>query len=158
MQGLNNLVRAGKVLYLGVSVSCIGILFQPPATHLAFARTGHAGVGCLRMQPLCQGERPFSLCDLPRTLERCVSCLFGLPLVERRAEAETDRLARPNRSRDLEREILPMCRAHGMAIAPWNAIGGGKFQSKKVRGLVVAVSPSAPNALFAGLGSSKGRW
>ncbi|KAI7301951.1 putative aryl-alcohol dehydrogenase, partial [Hortaea werneckii] len=32
--------------------------------------------------------------------------------------------------RDMEREILPMCRHFGMAIAPWDAIGGGKFQSK----------------------------
>lgn len=33
--------------------------------------------------------------------------------------------------RDMEREIIPMCRHFGMAIAPWDAIGGGKFQSKK---------------------------
>jgi len=33
--------------------------------------------------------------------------------------------------RDLETEIVPMCRHFGMAIAPWDAIGGGKFQSKK---------------------------
>lgn len=32
--------------------------------------------------------------------------------------------------RDMEREIIPMCRHFGMAIAPWDAIGGGKFQSK----------------------------
>ncbi|QIX00904.1 hypothetical protein AMS68_006421 [Peltaster fructicola] len=32
--------------------------------------------------------------------------------------------------RDLEREIIPMCRHFGMAIAPWDAIGGGKFQTK----------------------------
>ena len=25
--------------------------------------------------------------------------------------------------RDLEREILPMCRAEGMAIAPWGVLG-----------------------------------
>ncbi|KAF2723356.1 Aldo/keto reductase [Polychaeton citri CBS 116435] len=33
--------------------------------------------------------------------------------------------------RDVEREILPMARHWGMAIAPWDAIGGGKFQTKK---------------------------
>ncbi|OJJ02650.1 hypothetical protein ASPVEDRAFT_42154 [Aspergillus versicolor CBS 583.65] len=33
--------------------------------------------------------------------------------------------------RDLEREILPMARHFGMAIAPWDSIGGGKFQSKR---------------------------
>lgn len=31
----------------------------------------------------------------------------------------------------MEREIVPMTRHFGMAIAPWDAIGGGKFQSKK---------------------------
>jgi len=33
--------------------------------------------------------------------------------------------------RDMEREIIPMARHFGMAIAPWDAIGGGKFQTKK---------------------------
>ena len=28
--------------------------------------------------------------------------------------------------RDMEREIIPMARHFGMAIAPWDAIGGGK--------------------------------
>lgn len=32
--------------------------------------------------------------------------------------------------RDFEREILPMARHYGMALAPWDAIGGGKFQTK----------------------------
>ncbi|EXJ85160.1 aryl-alcohol dehydrogenase AAD14 [Capronia epimyces CBS 606.96] len=33
--------------------------------------------------------------------------------------------------RDFERDIIPMARHFGMAICPWDAIGGGKFQSKK---------------------------
>lgn len=33
--------------------------------------------------------------------------------------------------RDMEREIIPMVRHFGMALAPWDALGGGKFQSKK---------------------------
>ncbi|KAF7558894.1 hypothetical protein G7046_g5254 [Stylonectria norvegica] len=33
--------------------------------------------------------------------------------------------------RDMEREIIPMARRFGMAIAPWDALGGGKFQTKK---------------------------
>ena len=32
--------------------------------------------------------------------------------------------------RDLEREILPMCQAEGMAIAPWKALGGGDFKTE----------------------------
>ena len=33
-------------------------------------------------------------------------------------------------SRDSERDILPMARHFGMALAPWDAIGGGRLQSK----------------------------
>ena len=33
--------------------------------------------------------------------------------------------------RDLERDVIPMARHFGMAIAPWDVVGGGKFQSKK---------------------------
>ncbi|KAK3365739.1 aldo/keto reductase [Lasiosphaeria ovina] len=32
--------------------------------------------------------------------------------------------------RDFEREILPMARTFGMALAPWDVLGSGKFQSK----------------------------
>ncbi|KAH9834858.1 arylalcohol dehydrogenase [Rhodofomes roseus] len=31
--------------------------------------------------------------------------------------------------RDIEREIIPMCRAQGMAIAPWNVLGGGRIRT-----------------------------
>lgn len=33
--------------------------------------------------------------------------------------------------RDMEREIIPMTRHFGMALAPWDVLGGGKFQSAK---------------------------
>lgn len=33
--------------------------------------------------------------------------------------------------REFERDIIPMARYFGMALAPWNVIGGGKFQTKK---------------------------
>ncbi len=33
--------------------------------------------------------------------------------------------------RDMERDIIPMARHFGMAIAPWDVLGGGKFQSRK---------------------------
>lgn len=32
--------------------------------------------------------------------------------------------------RDFEREILPMARHYGMALAPWSVLGGGRFKSK----------------------------
>ncbi|KAJ7641964.1 Aldo/keto reductase [Roridomyces roridus] len=31
--------------------------------------------------------------------------------------------------RDFEREIIPMARAEGLALAPWNVVGGGKFRT-----------------------------
>ncbi|KKP01895.1 aryl-alcohol dehydrogenase [Trichoderma harzianum] len=33
--------------------------------------------------------------------------------------------------RNFEREIIPMARQYGMALAPWDVLGGGKFQTKK---------------------------
>jgi len=33
--------------------------------------------------------------------------------------------------RDFERDIIPMARHFGMALAPWDVLGSGKFQSKK---------------------------
>ncbi|KAK9453382.1 hypothetical protein V1511DRAFT_505557 [Dipodascopsis uninucleata] len=35
--------------------------------------------------------------------------------------------------RDMEREIVPMCRDQGMGIAPWAPLGGGKFKSAEAR-------------------------
>jgi aryl-alcohol dehydrogenase-like predicted oxidoreductase len=35
--------------------------------------------------------------------------------------------------RDLEREIIPMCRAEGMAVAAWGALGSGKFKTEEQR-------------------------
>ncbi|KAJ7642206.1 Aldo/keto reductase [Roridomyces roridus] len=31
--------------------------------------------------------------------------------------------------RSFEREIIPMARAHGLALAPWNVVGGGRFRT-----------------------------
>ncbi|KAL4864069.1 hypothetical protein BDV12DRAFT_176656 [Aspergillus spectabilis] len=33
--------------------------------------------------------------------------------------------------RDFERDIIPMARHFGMALAPWDTLGSGKFQTKK---------------------------
>lgn len=35
--------------------------------------------------------------------------------------------------RDFEREIVGMCAAEGMSMAPWGALGGGNFKSEKQR-------------------------
>lgn len=31
--------------------------------------------------------------------------------------------------RSFERDIIPMARSEGMALAPWNVVGGGKFRT-----------------------------
>jgi aryl-alcohol dehydrogenase-like predicted oxidoreductase len=36
-------------------------------------------------------------------------------------------------TRDFERDILPMCRAEAMALAPWGALGSGKFKTDAQR-------------------------
>src|SRR5688572_11958199 len=35
--------------------------------------------------------------------------------------------------RDLEREIIPMCREEGMGIVPWGVLGGGAFKTEEQR-------------------------
>lgn len=36
-------------------------------------------------------------------------------------------------SRDFERDIIPMAREEGMALAPWGALGGGNFKTEEQR-------------------------
>ena len=35
--------------------------------------------------------------------------------------------------RDFERDIIPMCQAEGMGLAPWGALGGGNFKTEEQR-------------------------
>ncbi|CAD6569009.1 MAG: hypothetical protein TREMPRED_004995 [Tremellales sp. Tagirdzhanova-0007] len=84
MQGLNNFVKQGKVLYLGVSDTPAWVVSRANE----YARN--------------HGLAPFVI-------------------YQGRWSAS---------SRDIERDILPMCLSEGMAIAPWGAIGQGRFQRK----------------------------
>lgn len=36
-------------------------------------------------------------------------------------------------TRDFEREIIPMCRAEGMGMAPWGSLGSGMFKTEEQR-------------------------
>lgn len=83
MQGLNDLVRSGKVLYLGIS--------DTPAWVVSAANE-YARAHGLAQFVVYQG-------------------LWNLSV------------------RDIERDVLPMCRTYGMAIAPWGALGEGKFKT-----------------------------
>ncbi|OWT36177.1 aryl-alcohol dehydrogenase [Cryptococcus neoformans Bt1] len=83
MQSLNDLVKSGKVLYLGISDTPAWVVSQANE----YAR--HHG---LAQFAVYQG-------------------LWNLGV------------------RDLERDVIPMARANGMSIAPWGALGQGKFKS-----------------------------
>lgn len=87
MHGLNALINAGKVLYLGVS--------DTPAWVVVKAND-YARANSLRPFSVYQGKWNASF-------------------------------------RDMEREIIPMCRDQGMGIAPWGPLGQGKFKSAKAR-------------------------
>jgi aryl-alcohol dehydrogenase-like predicted oxidoreductase len=87
MHGLNSLVTAGKVLYLGISDTPAWIVVKAND----YARAN--------------GLRPF--------------CVYQ---------------GKWNAGfRDMEREVIPMCRDQGMALAPWAPLGGGKFKSADAR-------------------------
>ncbi|KAK9895708.1 Aldo/keto reductase [Cystobasidium minutum MCA 4210] len=85
MQGLNNLVKSGKVLYLGVS--------DTPAWIVSSANRYARDHG-LAQFVIYQGRWNVI-------------------------------------QRDFERDILDLARHEGMALAPWNVLGGGKFQTKE---------------------------
>ncbi|KAK1921493.1 NADP-dependent oxidoreductase domain-containing protein [Papiliotrema laurentii] len=88
MQGLNTLVRQGKVLYLGIS--------DTPAWVISKANQYARDHG---LAPFVLYQGRWSIKD-----------------------------------RDLERDLLPMCISEGMGIAPWGAIGQGRFQRKADQG------------------------
>ncbi|WVW80648.1 hypothetical protein I302_102634 [Kwoniella bestiolae CBS 10118] len=83
MQSLNEVVKTGKVLYLGVSDTPAWVVSQANE----YARN--------------HGLSPFVVYQGAWSLAQ----------------------------RDLERDVIPMARANGMGIAPWNALGGGKFKT-----------------------------
>lgn len=87
MQSLNDLVRAGKVLYLGIS--------DTPAWIVSKANEYARNHG-LRQFVVYQGRWSAA-------------------------------------QRDMERDIIPMCHAEGMGLAPWGALGGGHFKSEEQR-------------------------
>ncbi|RPD64454.1 Aldo/keto reductase [Lentinus tigrinus ALCF2SS1-6] len=91
MQALDALVKAGKVLYLGIS--------DTPAWIVVKANE-YARAHGMAQFVVYQGQWALTM-------------------------------------RDLEREILPMCRAEGMAVAPWGVLGQGFYKTEaeiKARG------------------------
>ncbi|KAL2109597.1 hypothetical protein VUR80DRAFT_2271 [Thermomyces stellatus] len=85
MHSLNDLVVAGKVLYLGIS--------DTPAWIVSSAN----------QYARCHGLRPFVV----------YQGMWNAAM------------------RDFERDIIPMCRAEGMGLAPYGVLNQGRFQTKK---------------------------
>ncbi|KIM78527.1 hypothetical protein PILCRDRAFT_592375 [Piloderma croceum F 1598] len=83
MNGLNNLIQQGKVLYLGISNAPAWIVSKANQ----YARD--------------HGKTPFSIYQGAWNVM----------------------------SRDFEREIIPMARSEGLALAPWNVLAGGKLRT-----------------------------
>ncbi|KAL3476595.1 NADP-dependent oxidoreductase domain-containing protein [Aspergillus californicus] len=88
MQGLDVLIKAQKVLYLGVSDTPAWVVVK--ANEYARAH----------------GLRPFSV-----------------------YQGQWNGLLR-----DMERDIVPMCRDQGMGIAPFGVLGSGRFKTAEARG------------------------
>lgn len=116
MDALHVLVQQGKVLYLGVS-DC-------PAWWVAV--------------------RPVSPSDLTTTSSLVLTLFCLLPQAANtyaRYNGKTPFSIYQGRwnlgLRDFERDILPMCRQFGLAICPWDVLGGGRWQTAK------QVSPAA---------------
>ena len=106
MDGLDILVKQGKVLYLGIS--------DAPAWVVSAANTYAAA----------HGKTPFVIYQ-----------------------------GRWNvMVRDMERDIIPMAKQFGLALAPWDVLGGGRFKTKKQ----VEEREKAGESLRAAIGSSGG--
>jgi aryl-alcohol dehydrogenase-like predicted oxidoreductase len=83
MRSLDDVVKSGKVLYLGISNTPAWVVVKANDYARAHALT-----------PFVVYEGRWNAAD-----------------------------------RDIEREVVPMCKAEGMAIAVWGAMGGGKFKN-----------------------------
>lgn len=87
MHALNDLITAGKVLYLGISDTPAWVVVKANE----YARM--------------HGLRPFAVYQGKWNM----GC------------------------RDLEREVLPMCRDQGMGVVPWGVMGVSKFRTAERR-------------------------
>jgi hypothetical protein len=113
MNSLDDVVKSGKVLYLGIS--------DTPAWWVAAANT----------YARAHGKNQFVVYQGKWNVMRWVIQHAIRPGLTRG-------------SRDFERDILPMAKHFGMALAPWDVLGGGKLQSKKQ----VSVVPSLASCLL----------
>lgn len=101
MQSLNQLVVSGKVIYLGIS--------DTPAWVVSKANEcKHCAVHFRYLEPLTLGS-----------LDARNHGLRQFSVYQGQWSAA---------DRDFERDILPMARDEGMALAPWGVLGGGNCE------------------------------
>ena len=104
MNGLHHLVAAGKVLYL--------VSLRPGCCSLLLQRTDDA-------PPQGVSDTPAWVVSRANTYARLTG---KTPFVIYQGAWSV-------LQRDLEREIIPMVKAEGMAIAPWNVLAAGKIRT-----------------------------
>ncbi len=117
MQALDSLVKTNKVLYLGIS--------DTPGTSIGLPYLFVVSYPCVinaRSLDSCEGERL-----RPRardgSIRRLCVAFSGIVPLESPHIRSADQGAWNLKERDLEREIVPMCRAEGMGIVPWGVLG-----------------------------------
>jgi aryl-alcohol dehydrogenase-like predicted oxidoreductase len=104
MTSLNQLVIAGKVLYLGVSDTPAWVVSRANQCKKHFSKLlleKNLLTDNKSTDARDHGMRPFSVYQGQWNAAR----------------------------RDFEREIIPMCAAEGMGLCPWGSIGGGAFKT-----------------------------
>ncbi|KAJ5577931.1 uncharacterized protein N7459_006895 [Penicillium hispanicum] len=110
MTSLNQLVIAGKVIYLGISDTPAWIVSKAnqcknPPRPTRLNTSSHASLTRSPTVARDNGLRPFSVYQGQWNAAR----------------------------RDFERDIIPMCAAENMGLCPWGALGGGAFKTAAQR-------------------------
>jgi len=107
MDSLHVLVEQGKVLYLGISDTPAWVV---SAMQTYAIRANKTPIAIYQGRWVCPS---LSFSSASACISTCTDSSQNVM------------------TRDFEREIIPMARYFGMALAPWDVLGGGKFQSKK---------------------------
>ncbi|KAJ5902276.1 hypothetical protein N7495_002804 [Penicillium taxi] len=114
MTSLNQLVTSGKVIYLGIS--------DTPAWIVSRANQ-------CKKDPKLQPDSNYIHASSNPDIDARDHGLRPFSVYQGRWNAA---------SRDFERDIIPMCRAEGMGICPWAALGAGQFKTTIERTLLAA--------------------
>lgn len=115
MQSLNQLVLSGKVLYLGISDTPAWVVSRANECMLfSYQVISHL---CITVE---QSPKPSDKYKADSTTDARSHGLRQFSVYQGHWSCA---------ARDFERDIIPMCKAEGMALAPWGALGGGYFKT-----------------------------